>query len=297
MGNALAANWTDTQKSLYSIQISSSNAAGYAIGTVLTHYCVATWIWKAKTKNKDTSPSFIISLLMFWTLWTLSFNSTYDDGTGSKNQIWGYYIAFLCLGVPGFLVNLLFSFLWNFVTKHKTDEETNTSCTHSHNEETNVSTLNDDVKPPINQPTEQSQPKKETTVHYINNIKIFLTWTIISLHCFSRFSWGPGIMGMGTNPMSWGMLIGQIYGLINAPYWMNMMFFYSGYFVPKSFDRKKGYDFLFDRVKRLGIPFTLYVYVLGPYVELGSYNTYTLFQCQCHCHYTLLRIDADLYCF
>ena len=43
--------------------------------------------------------------------------------------------------------------------------------------------------------------------------------------------------------------------VVNALYLMNMFFFYSGYFVPESFDMKKSYEFLFDRVERLGIPF------------------------------------------
>ena len=61
----------------------------------------------------------------------------------------------------------------------------------------------------------------------------------------------------------------------NALYLMNMFFFYSGYFVPESFDKKKSYEFLFDRVERLGIPFIVYNYVLEPYVEHGLYNILT----------------------
>ena len=274
MGNALVTNSTEAQKALYGIQASSSNAVGWAIGTVLTHYCVAAWIWKTKTNTKDTSPSFIISLLMFWVLWTLSFNSSYDDGTDiAEDQERNYYIAFLCLGVPGFLANLLFSSLWNFVTKHKTeskDEETSTSLTHPLLlEEQTVTTLDADEETPEHQPLTQPPPKKEP-VHYINNIKIFLTCVVITHHSFADFGWWPGMLSMVTGT-SWGMAIPAIYLLIDASYFMNMFFFYSGYFVPKSFDKKKGHDFLFDRVKRLGIPFTVYTYVLGPYVEIGSY--------------------------
>jgi len=50
---------------------------------------------------------------------------------------------------------------------------------------------------------------------------------------------------------------------------MNLFFFYSGFFVPKSFDKKGRYDFLFDRVKRLGIPFVVYSFLIGPYIEGG----------------------------
>lgn len=50
---------------------------------------------------------------------------------------------------------------------------------------------------------------------------------------------------------------------------MGLFFFYSGYFVPKSYDKKGRYDFLFDRVKRLGIPFVVYTFLLGPYLQNG----------------------------
>jgi len=114
-------------------------------------------------------------------------------------------------------------------------------------------------------------PEKEP-IHYINNLKIFLTFVVIIHHSFTTFEgrW-PGIVSMGTNtnPTCWGMIIGRIFTITNDSYFMNLFFFYSGYFVPKSIDTKRRHDFLFDRVKRLGIPFTVYVYVLGPYVELG----------------------------
>lgn len=278
MGNALVTNWSDTQTSLYSIQSSSSNAAGWAIGTVLTHYCVAAWIWKANTKTKDTSPSYVISLFMFWTIWTLSFNSRYAGADFSEDQKRNYYIAFLCLGVPGFLANLIFSSLWQFVSKDKIgsiDEETSTSLTNPLLEEETVAALDTDEETLIIQPSTQHPAKKEP-INYINNIKIFLTCIVIAHHSFCGWGgWWPGVMNMGITDPSWGLLIPFNFMVINASYFMNMFFFYSGYFVPKSFDKKKGYEFLFDRVKRLGIPFTVYVYILGPYVEQGSYNVLT----------------------
>ena len=105
---------------------------------------------------------------MIWTLWTLSFNSTINDGTAiADDQKKSYYIAFLCLGVPGFLANLLFSFLWNFIRRQKTDsekQETNTSLTHPLllDEEQIVTTLDaDDEAPAVIRPITQPPPKKE----------------------------------------------------------------------------------------------------------------------------------------
>eukprot|EP00956_Cyclotella_meneghiniana_P024091 scaffold48051_cov43-Cyclotella_meneghiniana.AAC.4 len=259
---------------------------------------------------------------MFWTLWTLSFNSLYASSDFSEDKKRSYYIAFFSLGVPGFLANILFSSLWHLMRKPSTEckgeetmsaslmhpliefEEDNKSGTRQYirvgqvivgqiitegpdrdvacdynksNEQSSLtnqslteqflSTLEatDDEIPPT------LSPEKEP-IHYINNLKIFLTFVVIIHHSFTTFEgrW-PGIVSMGTNtnPTCWGMIIGRIFTITNDSYFMNLFFFYSGYFVPKSIDTKRRHDFLFDRVKRLGIPFTVYVYVLGPYVELG----------------------------
>ena len=45
----------------------------------------------------------------------------------------------------------------------------------------------------------------------------------------------------------------------------------SGYFVPKSLDKKGTHEFLFDRAKRLLIPFVVYNFFLGTFVEYGEF--------------------------
>ena len=69
---------------------------------------------------------------------------------------------------------------------------------------------------------------------------------------------------------SWGSIALHVYTTVNESYFMNAFFFYSGYFTPKSYDKKNGaYEFLFERVKRLGIPFVLYTFFLGTFVRDG----------------------------
>lgn len=69
---------------------------------------------------------------------------------------------------------------------------------------------------------------------------------------------------------SWGSIALHVYTTVNESYFMNAFFFYSGYFTPKSYDNKNGaYEFLFERVKRLGIPFVLYTFFLGTFVRDG----------------------------
>merc|ERR1712232_51571 len=104
---------------------------------------------------------------------------------------------------------------------------------------------------------------------YINNIKIFLPFIVILPHCAAPFSALPAYLTMTDDLMNWGTIIMGIFIYTNASYFMGLFFFYSGYFVPKSYDKKGRYDFLFDRVKRLGIPFVVYTFVLGPYLQNG----------------------------
>lgn len=93
---------------------------------------------------------------------------------------------------------------------------------------------------------------------------------VIMLHCAADFGglW-PGLTWMTRDSGNWGTTVLNIFLGCNASYFMNLFFFYSGFFVPKSFDKKGLYDFLFDRVKRLGIPYVVYTFFLGPYVYTG----------------------------
>merc|ERR1719335_776930 len=69
---------------------------------------------------------------------------------------------------------------------------------------------------------------------------------------------------------NWGHLALQFLLGIDQSYFMNLFFFFSGYFVPVSFDRKGPYIFLLERVRRLGIPCVVYGFFLGPFGMVGS---------------------------
>ena len=69
---------------------------------------------------------------------------------------------------------------------------------------------------------------------------------------------------------NWGSIIlGDIILNLNQSYFMSLFFFFSRYFVPKSFDKRGTQVFLVERAKRLGIPFVLMAFVIGPYIARG----------------------------
>ena len=57
--------------------------------------------------------------------------------------------------------------------------------------------------------------------------------------------------------------------ILNQSYFMSLFFFISGYFTPSSFDRKGRHAFVYDKLKRLGIPFLGFTFVLGPLLVDG----------------------------
>lgn len=118
------------------------------------------------------------------------------------------------------------------------------------------------------EPTNEGKP----VVHYINNIKIFLTHMVIIYHCSFPVT-GDAINTQVSHALSvaepysnMGFKLILLFRYLNESYFMSCFFFFSGYFTPKSFDKKGAYVFLFERIKRLGIPLVLYNYVLGPYI-------------------------------
>ena len=77
MGNALVANADELQTQLWTIQFTSGNSISWAIGTVLTQYCVSEWIWTSRAKEHHGSPILVVSLVLLWALYSLLFNYQY----------------------------------------------------------------------------------------------------------------------------------------------------------------------------------------------------------------------------
>ena len=75
--NALVANADELQTQLWTIQFTSGNSISWAIGTVLTQYCVSEWIWTSRAKEHHGSPILVVSLVLLWALYSLLFNYQY----------------------------------------------------------------------------------------------------------------------------------------------------------------------------------------------------------------------------
>ena len=134
-----------------------------------------------KGEERRRAPSYIVSALLFWGLYTtISYNSYSSDVI--------YYIATPLIGFLSFVANLAFEWVWIRMTMGRRNRIAA--------EGTAVPLIDEDadeeslpVLPAEGRIVEQAQAKKpRQTVDYINNIKIFLTFIVILHHCACSFS-------------------------------------------------------------------------------------------------------------
>jgi len=284
MGNALYSNWDDTQSYLYGLQLSSSNSIMASFGAVIFQYIVSQWIWSAQisknTKNPHHHfPIYIISLIFFWIIYSIIFNSYVEGVDATDNQKYIILIlVFLFAGIP---LNILFFSLWKEIFFHDSSRVEDDLESGATGNNTNFASDQPSKEEPtqnkVNASTPSAPAQNKSTkpkIEYINNIKIFLTNVVIIHHCSRTVLGGSYETGVGhaiqyddaSNPAN---IILELISGINSSYFMQLFFFYSGYFTPTSLDRKGTFDFLFERAKRLIIPNAAYTFILGPYVEKG----------------------------
>jgi len=287
--------WNEAQTKNYFSQQASSSAFSTALIVALTQYVVTMWVlelWQGKKKtNPDCSttttssrpqPYWVTSTLVFWIVYTLLFNDSlqlFVDGTPI-----GYKIAMPILVFGGVFLHLFvdwaFTKIINYLSSPANDD-------HDDNDKIMdidgiISDDNHTIQVDDNAPLVISQPPQTTTIlqpkpklHYMNNIKIFLTNIVILFHiaiCVGEqgefVGWLPTIASK--NPSSdWGLQILNAFMALTVLYFMQLFFFISGFFVPKSFDKKGSFVFLQERIKRLGIPPVVYTFFIGPYVQTG----------------------------
>ena len=145
-----------------------------------------------KGEKRRRAPSYIVSALLFWGLYTALWYSMivqYDLSPYTKGQ--GetvYYIVVPLIAFLGFVANLAFEWTWNRMTVGRRNriaaEGTAVPLIDEAEDEESLRVL-----PAEGRIAEQAQAKKpRQTVDYINNIKIFLTFIVILHHCACSFS-------------------------------------------------------------------------------------------------------------
>ncbi|MBN1156573.1 acyltransferase family protein [Candidatus Woesearchaeota archaeon] len=93
---------------------------------------------------------------------------------------------------------------------------------------------------------------------FVDNLRLFLIILVILLHVSIIYG-GVGNYPIKETPTDkTSQLILTLFNAIYQSFFMSLFFLLSGYFVPRSFDKKGAIRFFSDRLIRLGIPLLIY---------------------------------------
>lgn len=111
-------------------------------------------------------------------------------------------------------------------------------------------------------------------LYFLDNLKIFLTVLVVFFH--TSIGYGAGgnwyFEDVDKTNMTISMIILTIFTLVCQAFFMSLFFFISGYFVPRSYDKKGIVLLSKERFIKLGIPLLIYTFWLGPTVIFLSHN-------------------------
>jgi fucose 4-O-acetylase-like acetyltransferase len=102
-------------------------------------------------------------------------------------------------------------------------------------------------------------------LYFIDNLRWVMIMLVISMHAAVTYSnHGSWYYNETTHLSRIEDLSFVTYQVFLQSFFMGLLFFVAGYFVPGAFDRKGTGQFLKDRAYRLGLPALLYIFVIHP---------------------------------
>ena len=100
---------------------------------------------------------------------------------------------------------------------------------------------------------------------YIDNLRWLMIIFVVIMHVNVTYSMIGGWYYIEETSLDlFETLYFGMYGSFTQAYFMGLLFFIAGYFVPPSFDRKGFGKFTKERFIRLGIPSLIYMLILHP---------------------------------
>src|SRR5215469_11324283 len=119
-------------------------------------------------------------------------------------------------------------------------------------------------------------PPKLARVAYIDNLRWTMIVLVVSMHAADTYSPLGNWYFVQRPPVSQlTLLTFAAWQMYLQSFFMGLLFFVAGVFVPPSIDRKGPVRFLRDRAFRLGLPVLLYMFVLGPVTEYYVSHSWT----------------------
>jgi glucan biosynthesis protein C len=119
-------------------------------------------------------------------------------------------------------------------------------------------------------------PSALPRVYYIDNLRCALVILVISMHAADTYSPLGNWYFTDRTPLSVPVLLFfAAWQMLLQAFFMGLLFFIAGLFVPPSFDRKGPASFVRDRARRLGVPVLFYMFILGPVTEYYLAHSWT----------------------
>jgi hypothetical protein len=128
----------------------------------------------------------------------------------------------------------------------------------------------------IGLPSPIDPPGSSGRLLFIDNLRWSMIILVISMHAADTYSplgnWYYVDRAALSTP---ALLFFAAWQMYLQSFFMGLLFFVAGLFVPASFDRKGPSAFLRDRAFRLGLPVLFYMFVLGPITEYYAAHSWT----------------------
>ena len=111
---------------------------------------------------------------------------------------------------------------------------------------------------------------------FVDNLRWTMIILVISMHAADTYSPLGNWYYTDRSPLSPAALVAfAAWQMYLQSFFMGLLFFIAGFFVPRSLDRKGPRQFLRDRGFRLGLPVLFYMFVLGPLTEYYVAHSWT----------------------
>lgn len=103
---------------------------------------------------------------------------------------------------------------------------------------------------------------------FIDNLRWTMIVLVVSMHAADTYSPLGNWYYLDRKPLSTAALLTfAAWQMYLQSFFMGLLFFIAGFFVPTSLDRKGPRQFLRDRSYRPGLPVVFYMFILGPVTE------------------------------
>ena len=86
-------------------------------------------------------------------------------------------------------------------------------------------------------------------------------------HVAVAYGGSGGLPLKGTPTDAISPIILTLFNAINQSFFLSFFYMLSGYFVPRSYDKKGPVKFIKDRLIRLGIPLLVYTTLIAPFID------------------------------